>query len=307
MRPNAECRQLIDDKNPKTDRATILEPSVTQEAQGNPRLIIVSGLLLGHQVEIDETVVTIGRATDCTIALPHPSVSRLHCRIWREDNRYHIQDLDSTNRTFLNGKPVLRAELRDGDQIGVGSNAIKFFVGESMEARYHDELIDLAIYDSLTGFYNRRHFLGLLADEIEKAKAGRSLCLLMLDLDYFKSINDRHGHLVGDQALSGVAQILREQSPANAVIGRFGGEEFSMLLRDVALAQAIATADTLRAAIAATPLHFREVHLTTTISIGVAECGSAASSSAALLRAADEQLYRAKQGGRNRVAPSHAA
>jgi diguanylate cyclase (GGDEF)-like protein len=293
---------LIDDKNPKTDRATIIEPSVTQETQGQPRLIIVSGLLLGHQVEIEDEPVTIGRGSDCTISLPHPSVSRLHCRIWREDNRYHIQDLESTNRTFLNGKPVMRAELRDGDQIGVGSNALKFFIGESMEARYHDELIDLAIYDSLTGFYNRRHFLGLLSDEVEKAKGNRALCLLMLDLDYFKSINDRHGHLVGDQALSGIAQILREESPANAVIGRFGGEEFSMLLRDVTLAEAIGIADKLRVAIATRPLMLRDVQLSTTISIGAAECGPA-SNSATLLRAADDQLYRAKQSGRNRVSP----
>jgi diguanylate cyclase (GGDEF)-like protein len=298
---------LIEEKHSKTDRATILEPSATQETQGNPRLIIVSGLLLGHQVEIGDAPVTIGRGSDCTIALPHPSVSRLHCRIWREDFRYHIQDLESTNRTFLNGKPVVRAELRDGDQIGVGSNAIKFFVGESVEARYHEELIDLAIYDSLTGFHNRRHFLGLLGDEIERARRGQRLCLSMLDLDYFKSINDRHGHLVGDQALSGIARILREQSPANAVIGRFGGEEFSMLLRDVGLAEAVAVAEKLRAAIACQTLALRDLQLTTTISIGVAEFGPAAGDSVALLRAADEQLYRAKQGGRNRVSPAPAA
>ena len=289
------------DKNPKTDRATILEPSITQETQGNPRLIIVSGLLLGHQVEMGDAPITIGRATECTHALPHPSVSRMHCRIWREDGRYHILDLESTNRTFLNGKPIVRAELRDGDQIGVGSNAIKFFVGESMEARYHDELIDLAIYDSLTGFYNRRRFQSLLSEEIEKARAGRHLCLLMLDLDFFKAINDRHGHLVGDQALSSVAQMLRERSPPDAVIGRFGGEEFSMLLRDVSLAQAQAIAETLRAAIAAQPLSLRDVRLEVTLSIGVAACGDGEVSSAALLAAADAQLYRAKQGGRNRV------
>jgi diguanylate cyclase (GGDEF)-like protein len=170
-----------------------------------------------------------------------------------------------------------------------------------MEARYHDELIDLAIYDSLTGFYNRRRFQSLLAEEVEKARGGRRFCLLMLDLDFFKAINDRHGHLVGDQALSSVAQILRERSPPDAVIGRFGGEEFSMLLRDVSLAQAVAIAETLRAAIAAQPLSLRDVQLDVTLSIGVAACGSGEISSATLLAAADEQLYRAKQEGRNRV------
>jgi diguanylate cyclase (GGDEF)-like protein len=291
------------DKNLKTDRATILEPSITQEARGTPRLIIVSGLLLGHQVEIGDAPVTIGRGADCTIALPHPSVSRLHCRIWREDGRYHILDLESTNRTFLNGKPVTRAELRDGDQIGVGSNTIKFFIGESMEARYHDELIDLAIYDSLTGFYNRRRFQSLLGEEVDKARNGQPLCLLMLDLDYFKAINDRHGHLVGDQALSSIAQLLRERAPPGAIIGRFGGEEFSMLLRDSSLLQATAIGEHLRAAIAATPVVLRDVQLSVTISIGIAEWASG-DTSAALLSAADAQLYRAKQGGRNRVSPS---
>jgi diguanylate cyclase (GGDEF)-like protein len=295
---------LIEEKNVRTERATIVEPAITQEAQGSPRLVIVSGLLLGHQVELGDTPVTIGRGADCTIALPHPSVSRLHCRVWRDGNRFRIEDMESTNRTFLNGTPVTRAELRDGDQIGVGSNTLKFFIGESLEARYHNELIDLALYDSLTGFYNRRHFLGLLEDEIERARRGRALSLSMLDLDYFKAINDRHGHLVGDQALSGVAAILREQAPANAVIGRIGGEEFAMLLHDVALADAVAIADRLRASIAAKPIALREVTVATTVSIGIAEYGDDARDSAALLRAADEQLYLAKQAGRNRVSPA---
>jgi diguanylate cyclase (GGDEF)-like protein len=302
MRAAAGARPLKKDRHLKTDRATILEPSTTQEAQVNPRLIVVSGLLLGHQVEIGAEPVTIGRAAECTISLAHPSVSRLHCRIWQEDGRFHIEDMDSTNRTFLNGKPVTRAELRDGDQIGVGSNAIKFFVGESMEARYHDELIDLAIYDSLTGFYNRRRFQNMLAEEVEKARNGRALCLLMLDLDHFKAINDRHGHLVGDQALSHVAQILREQSPPHALIGRYGGEEFAMLLRDVSLAQALAVAEKLRLAVAVRPLPLRDLQLAVTMSVGVAEC-SGDPNVATLLSAADAQLYRAKQGGRNRVSP----
>jgi diguanylate cyclase (GGDEF)-like protein len=123
----------------------------------------------------------------------------------------------------------------------------------------------------------------------------------MLDLDYFKAINDRHGHLVGDQALTCVAQLLREQAPAGAVFGRFGGEEFSMLLRDVALTDAAAVAEKLRAAVAARPLVLRDAQLPVTMSIGVAEFRRNDDGSSALLRAADEQLYRAKQAGRNRV------
>jgi len=288
----------------KTDRATIVDPTTTQEMTGRPRLVVVSGLLLGHEVEIGDEAVVVGRGSDCALALPHPSVSRHHCRIWHDDGRFHIEDLDSTNHTYLNGKAVARAELRDGDQVGVGSNALKFFVGSSMDARYHDELIDLAIYDSLTGFCNRRRFESRLAEEIVKARAGQALALLMLDLDHFKAINDRHGHLVGDQALAAVAQILRDGAPDGAVIGRFGGEEFSVLLPGTGLAIAVAVAENLRKAVAAAPLALQELQLAVTISIGVAACSGAAADAATLLHAADDELYRAKQRGRNRVSPS---
>jgi len=294
---------LIKDQNFKTDRATVLDPATTQDIQASPRLIIVSGVLLGHQIELGESPVTIGRSSECTIALPHPSVSRQHCRIWRENGRYRIEDLGSTNRTFLNGEVVTRADLRDGDQISIGSNALKFFVGASVEARYHDELIDLAIYDSLTGFYNRRHFRSLLDDELKKSADDSVVSLLMLDLDYFKAINDQHGHLVGDQVLSGVADILRARAPAGAFIGRLGGEEFAMVLRDTGMPAAIAVAEVLRAAVGAQPLMLREKQLRVTISAGVAECVGRGGVSSDLLRAADQQLYRAKQSGRDRVSP----
>ena len=294
------------DQNFKTDRATVLDPSVTQETRSSPRLIVVSGMLLGHQIELGDAPVTIGRSSECTIAFPHPSVSRQHCRIARANGRFHIEDLRSTNRTLLNGEPVTRAELRDGDQISVGSNALKFFIGSSVEARYHDELIDLAIYDSLTGFYNRRHFRGMLDDELKRASDATVLSLLMLDLDFFKAINDKHGHLVGDQVLSSVAEILHARTPAQAFVGRLGGEEFGMILRATRLPAAVAVADSLRAAIAAQPLLLREQQLQVTISVGVAECSGRGVTSADLLRGADEQLYAAKQTGRNRVAPAPA-
>jgi len=273
-----------------------------QQEKRSPRLIVVSGVMLGHQVELSGETVVIGRASECAISLPHPSVSRRHCRIWSEDGRYHIEDLSSTNRTFLNGEAITRADLRDGDQIGVGQNALKFFVGASVEARYHRELLDLAIYDGLTGFYNRRHFRALLDEEIEKARTTAvRLCLLMLDLDHFKALNDEHGHLVGDQVLAAIAEVLRESAPKTAPIGRLGGEEFALLLRDASLREACDLAEILRAAVSARTVNVGKQVLRVSISIGVAILADGADS-AGLLRAADEQLYRAKEAGRNRVA-----
>src|ERR1700733_15173873 len=93
-------------QNSKTDRATILESSSVGDGKRHPRLIVVSGLMLGHQIELGSEAVLIGRASECAICLPHPSVSRQHCRIWCEGGRYHIEDLGSTNRTYLNGEAI---------------------------------------------------------------------------------------------------------------------------------------------------------------------------------------------------------
>lgn len=292
------------DQGSKTDRHTAAEPVRIDDGVTHPRLIVVSGMLLGLQVELRDAPVVIGRSSDCELSMPHPSVSRQHCRIWRDADQFFIEDMGSTNRTYLNGKPIQRAELRDGDQVSVGSNAIKFFIGSSLEASYHEELIDLAIYDSLTGFYNRRHFRSLLDEEVERlGKDGGPACLslLMLDLDHFKQINDRHGHLIGDQVLAGVAQIIREGVPVDAPIGRLGGEEFAVALRGKALVDAVVLAESLRGAVHDRTIDARDQTLSVTLSIGVAQAARGAGGSSELLRHADEQLYRAKQEGRNRV------
>jgi diguanylate cyclase (GGDEF)-like protein len=289
------------DQTSKTDRHSVSELARKDDGAFKPRLIVVSGMLLGQQIELGNAPVIVGRANECTLSMPHPSVSRQHCRIWREGDRYLIEDLGSTNRTYLNGKVVTRAELRDGDQISVGNNAIKFFTGTSLEANYHEELIDLAIYDSLTGFYNRRRFRALLDEEIGGAKSSSPLSLLLMDLDYFKQINDRHGHLVGDQVLSAVAQAIREHAPADAPIGRLGGEEFALVLRGKLLQDAAALAEALRVVVSAHPIETRDERLAVTISIGVAQSGVDGATASELLRRADERMYRAKQDGRNRV------
>ena len=293
--------QSNNDQYSNTDRHTVAQSPPRDDDSFKPRLIVVSGVMLGFQLELGTALIVVGRASECGLSLPHPSVSRHHCRIWREGGAYVIEDLGSTNRTYLNGKPITRAELRDADQISVGNNAIKYFTGASVEATYHDELIDLAIYDGLTGFFNRRHFRGLLDEYMEKIKATTTVSVLIMDLDHFKQVNDTHGHLAGDQVLSSVAQLVRENAPAGTPIGRIGGEEFALALRGMPLADVVELAERLRAAVAAQPIETREVVLPVTISIGVAQSNLETTASADLLRRADEQLYRAKEEGRNRV------
>ncbi|MBS0194806.1 MAG: GGDEF domain-containing protein [Proteobacteria bacterium] len=293
--------QTKDDPATNTERHTVVDATRQVSDAARPRLVVVSGMLLGLQVELGEQPILVGRSPDCGIALQHPSVSRNHCRVWHADDAFWIEDLGSTNHTYLNGLQVGRAQLRDGDQISVGGNAIKFFLGASLEASYHSELIDLAIFDGLTGFFNRRHFCAVLDEELAKTGQGTPLSLLMLDLDHFKRINDEHGHPVGDQVLSTVARVVREGTPRGMPIGRLGGEEFAIMLTGPGADTAAALAETLRAAVEATPVEAVGQTLWTTVSIGIARTDAGDWPRGRLLKLADDQLYRAKQEGRNRV------
>jgi diguanylate cyclase (GGDEF)-like protein len=284
-----------------TDRATVLAGPDVDLRDRPPRLIVVSGVFLGQQLEIGQRPIIIGRAVEATLSLPHPSVSRNHCRVWIEGERFFIEDLGSTNKTYLNGQAVMRAELSDGDQIGVGNHALKFFRGASPEARYHQELIDLAVHDGLTGFFNRRHFRMLLDDHVERARSGVDLAVLIVDLDHFKQINDHFGHLVGDQVIASVSQVIRDLSYSSCQHGRLGGEEFAVALPEATHDDACRFAEQIRAGIAQHRFEIRGNPHEITASVGVASWSPTMTSSADLLRRADERLYQAKANGRNRV------
>lgn len=164
-------------------------------------------------------------------------------------------------------------------------------------------LMALAGTDVLTGLLNRRALLEALASEVALARRSqRPLCLAVLDLDHFKSINDQHGHAAGDQVLRQFSALMRRELRACDTSGRLGGEEFVVLMPDTDLAQAVASIDRLRAALAARPLAWIDESVELSVSAGVA--GLAATGDvdgAGLLRAADEALYQAKREGRNRV------
>jgi len=168
-----------------------------------------------------------------------------------------------------------------------------------------ERLHRLAARDGLTGVANRRTFEEALAREVARAsRTGAPLSLVMLDLDHFKRVNDIHGHQTGDSVLRSVAEELTRQSRAGDLVARYGGEEFAVILPDTGQQDAPAVADRLRAAIAD-----REGPVPVTASLGVASHPGHVADPLALVQAADEALYAAKRGGRNRTvaAPDHDA
>jgi diguanylate cyclase (GGDEF)-like protein len=168
--------------------------------------------------------------------------------------------------------------------------------------RNAEMLEKLATIDSMTGLFNRRHFLTLAEAEWTRfQRYQRPLSVLAIDIDHFKSVNDRYGHAVGDDAIIAVAGACRQNRRASDVVGRLGGEEFVLLLPETDQAQAMVVAERLRERVAAQLLHVHKVQFRLTISLGVAEATLGMSGIDALLRAADEALYRAKHEGRNRL------
>jgi diguanylate cyclase (GGDEF)-like protein len=202
-----------------------------------------------------------------------------------------IDGLEAGADDFL-VKPVDPAELKA--RLGTGRRIITL----------QEQLRDLALRDALTGLSNRAAILAALEQELVRSRrAAAPLGILLADIDHFKHVNDSHGHLAGDAVLRAVSARLREVVRPYDAVGRFGGEEFLLVLPGCDSRTAATLAERLRCHVAVAPVETEGVSIPVTLSLGVAawaEGGPA--DSVALLRAADEALYRAKGAGRNRVA-----
>ena len=171
--------------------------------------------------------------------------------------------------------------------------------------RLESQLKEMARTDELTGVNTRRRFFELAAREMRRARRERTpLAVCMLDLDGFKEVNDTHGHSVGDRVLRGVARRCREALRESDIIGRFGGEEFTVILPGTDLAGASALADRLREHVAAMEIPAVPAAIRPTVTVGVAVVDQDDTSVDAALQRADWALYRGKADGRNRVVTS---
>jgi two-component system cell cycle response regulator len=169
--------------------------------------------------------------------------------------------------------------------------------------------IEMAITDALTGLFNRRYMETHLSTLVEQAAArGKPIAVLIVDIDYFKAINDGHGHDAGDDVLREFALRIRKSIRNIDLACRYGGEEFVIVMPETDMAVATMVAERLRRRIATEPFAIQEAsrNLDVTISIGIAALDGAADTAAAILKRADTALYRAKREGRNRVVPDAA-
>jgi diguanylate cyclase len=168
------------------------------------------------------------------------------------------------------------------------------------------ELTESSITDGLTRIYNRRYIQDALELEVSKFRRHRHpACLMLLDVDFFKKINDEHGHLCGDEILKNIASTTRDLMRKGDVVGRYGGEEFAVILPMTDLAGGYLAAERLRTRIEQTVTVFRNLSVKVTVSIGLANLTDDHSSAEEWLQEADNLLYESKENGRNRTTGSH--
>ena len=270
----------------------------------NACLVVIYGTELGKRIPLTQAVVECGRSRELGIPLDDDAVSRRHARFEWTGAAFTVKDLGSTNGTYVNDVVVRECALRDGDQVKIGRSIFKFIHSGNVELSYHEEIYRLMTFDGLTQVHNKRSFQTTLEREVSRSRRyQRYLSLVLFDIDHFKMVNDSRGHLAGDAVLRKMASLVQGHVRREDTVARVGGEEFAVLAPEVPLDGARIMAEKLRILIAQTQFQFEDHVIPVTSSFGTAcvtperplEPGE-------LYQEADERLYAAKRGGRNRVA-----
>ena len=258
--------------------------------------------LLGARAVIARDAVVVGRDPSCDLVLDVDDVSRRHARVREDGERHLLEDLGSTNGTFVGGERVGTRVLEAGDFVRVGSVVIKYLTRGALEALYHAEMKRLADEDALTGLAHKAVFVEALAREVARSRRhGHVLSVALLDLDGFKTVNDKFGHLAGDEILRELAAALRPLVRMEQLLARFGGDELALLLPDVPPESAAIFGEKIRRLVEERVFEFEGVRIPVTVSIGIAALQPGDLKPEALFARADAHLYEAKAAGGNRV------
>ncbi len=271
-------------------------------------LVMVQGGTPGEMHKLAKGVCQVGRSIENELTLHDSTISRHHARIETgQDGSARLTDLSSTNGTFRNGRWLTPGEsyaLRDGDRIQYGANLVfKFIQPDPCDERFHQEIFDRMVRDSLTGLLQRSYFLDQLTALTRKLPArNMGVAVLMLDIDHFKRINDTYGHAAGDHALRETANVLRQATRPDDLVARYGGEEFVAALPLAEPELALARAERIRRALAHRLIDHNGAEIHLTVSIGLSYSPPHYNRPPSdLIACADRCLYQAKRAGRDRV------
>lgn len=282
--------------------------SITGLVKDKPKkvfLFFLSGPLQGHLFPLSEGTTLLGRSQECDIVINDNRISRIHLKFKLEEGKAVIEDQNSTNGTFVNGEKIKRKELKLNDKVHMSPTTVfKFSLADEDEKVAIDELYELGVNDALTGAYNKRYFIERLKEEINHSKRFKiPLSLVMMDIDYFKKINDTYGHLAGDHVLIKVTELVRCICRNTDIFARYGGEEFSIILRNTGEKGAAVHGERIRKKIAKKTFNLEKNKIKITVSLGIAsyQDPSQIKDEKQFIEMADRCLYHSKQNGRNRI------
>ncbi len=244
----------------------------------------------------------IGRGEGCAVLLNQPRASRTHAFVEHRAGEWWVVDDHSTNGTLVNDARIEVRRLESGDRIQIAGTVFKYIGASDVEGQYFTTIRTAMITDGLTRALTHSAFRERLDSEFRRARRyHRPLSLVLIDLDYFKSVNDHHGHLAGDTVLRDFAGIILARVRREESLGRLGGEEFAILLPETELTGATVLARDLQDRIRTARWDVDGATVQITASFGVVTLQPSMVAPEALLERADALLYAAKDAGRNRM------
>lgn len=273
-----------------------------------PALVVLIGPTgyVGKQFALVQNEVIIGRSVESQIFVDDKSVSRSHARLNVVGSEVTLIDLGSSNKTVVNGNflnPMTPQKLNNNDQIKTGNVIFKFLEKGNIEAVANQELNEKAQKDALTGAYSKGALIEKGPEAMKRSEVlSEELCVLVLDIDFFKKINDNFGHAAGDYVLKELSKVIgTKMVRSNDFFARYGGEEFVILLSGSPLKTALEVAERIRMTIETHDFQFQGNKIPVTISVGIASRKPAETEWEVLFKRADAALYKSKQTGRNKV------
>jgi len=283
---------LVDDQKKQTNDSFL-----------EPYLVILSGLDQGKQHRLRKQFNTLGRTNNTDIKITDTKISRNHGILILYPDKIVLEDQSSTNGCFVDEIRVEQQSIEPTARIRLGNTVMKIEYKNAKEVKAELNLHQAANTDALTNISNRRAFMIRAQEEVSFCIRNKTeLAVVMCDVDHFKQTNDTFGHPAGDNVLKDLANILLSEMRQEDLLARFGGEEFIMLLRNTDFNSIKLWAERVRQKVEQFSFVFENITIPTTLSIGVITVkGEKTISLEMLIKKADENLYQAKNKGRNRV------
>ena len=276
---------------------------------GRRYLMVIGGAQVGELHKLSGARTVIGRSPETQLRLDEPGVSREHAELLIERGRVAVRDLDSTNGTFLNGERVdKKRELNDGDKLSIGGSTLLVFTHhDGIELGYQRGRARAAVHDNATAALRRQLVVDRLAQEISFSRRhGAPLAFLVWELDGYAGLEGRLGSATARDVLVEAAREIRHTLGEDDVLATFGPGRLAVACPQTSLQDARALAERIRAAVAGVTFEAGDTQLRLTVSVGVAPCPAGTDrvmlAAEALVRAAEQALAIASEGGGDRIA-----